>query len=79
MGERKTTTVIVLRQTKGFVATVSPRGVRITAKERSVQPQSRVVRRDEDWDRYLAGLSDASFDGACVVDYGIGVFKRGRS
>jgi len=69
---------VVLRQTRAFIATVRPRGVRITATERNVEAQSRVVRRDEDWDRYLAGLGDASFNGACVVDYGIGVFKRGR-
>ena len=41
---------------------------------RRVEPQSRVLKA-RDWE-YLRALCDATFDCACVWDYGIGVFRR---
>lgn len=64
----------VLRETTNFIAEPAKRGVRITAKEKSVTPRSRVVKQ-KDWD-YLAPLQDSTFDAACVMDFGIGVLQR---
>lgn len=66
-----------LRETQGFQATPSARGVRITAKERGVVTQSRVVSH-ETW-RTLASMNDSSFDGTCVLELGIGTWKRKRN
>jgi len=66
---------MILRRTRFFTAECSPRGVRITAAG-NVLPKSRVVRLVADWQNYLEGLSSDSFNGACVLDYGIGVFQR---
>ena len=66
---------MILRRTQSFTAERSPRGVRITAAG-NVIPKARVVRFVEDWHNYLQGLSEDSFNGACVLDYGIGVFQR---
>jgi hypothetical protein len=65
-----------LRETKAFIAARSPRGVRLTAKERNVTSRSRVVRLVEDWENYLRGLGDESFNAACVIDFGVGVWTR---
>jgi hypothetical protein len=67
---------MILRQTKYVRAEESTRGVRLVAK--SGYPRQRVVRRVEDFGNYLAGLDDATFDAACVLDYGIGCWKRGK-
>ena len=64
----------VLRETSNFVATKAVRGVRITAKERNVTPRARVVRLAT-WD-LLKSVSNDEFDGSCVMDLGIGCFKR---
>ncbi len=68
-----------LRETKAFTAALSPRGVRIIAKEPNVTPRSRVVRLIEDWENYLRGLEDQSFNAACVMDFGVGIWKRRRT
>ena len=65
---------MVLRQTNGFKAERSARGVRITTLERGAFPKSRVLPLKE-WDGYLKGLSDESFNGACVFDFGVGVYR----
>ena len=62
------------RETDAFTVEDSPRGIRITTKERGAVPRSRVVPKRE-WG-YLSGLSDASFNGACCLDFGVGVFRR---
>ena len=67
---------MILRQSKYVRAEESPRGVRLVAK--SGTPRRRVVRRLEDWDNYLAGLPDPTFDMACVLDFGVGVWKRNK-
>jgi hypothetical protein len=66
---------MILRRTPSFTAERSPQGVRITASG-NVIPKARVVRLVEDWQNYLQGLTDGSFNAACVLDYGIGVFQR---
>lgn len=62
-----------MRETPGFVAEKSARGVRITAKESS-RARSRVVSQRV-WEQ-LSVMSDSSFDGSCVLELGIGTFKR---
>lgn len=63
-----------LRHTPGYVATVAKRGVKITAKEKGAFPHSRVV-PPSTWEQ-LTRMDDASFDGSCVLELGIGCFKR---
>jgi hypothetical protein len=63
-----------LRETSGYYAEASPRGVRITAKEKNVTRKIRVVCLDT-W-RELQTYSDASFNGACCLELGIGTFTR---
>lgn len=62
-----------LRETKAFIVTKGPKGIRITAKERS-SPQSKLVTK-ELWEE-LATLEEKSFHIACVWDLGIGVWSR---
>ena len=65
----------ILGETSAFILTRCPRGVRVTAKERGAVPASRVLRLKE-WDNYLSTVSEASLDGACVMDFGVGVFRK---
>ena len=66
--------ITILRETQGYRATQSARGVRITAKAVRVYPKSRVVSLRV-W-KQLAGMSDQSFDGSVVLELGIGAFNR---
>lgn len=63
-----------LRETSGYYANPSPRGVRITAKEKNVTRKSRVVCLDT-W-RELQTYSESEFNGACCLELGIGAWKR---
>ena len=63
-----------LRETSGYVAVPSPRGVRITAKEKNVERKIRVVSLDT-W-RELQTYSDKEFNGSCCLELGIGTFTR---
>ena len=62
-----------LRETPGFTAVASARGVRIIAKECGATPRSRVVNHSI-WQQ-LAGMCDQSFDGSVVLELGVGVFR----
>ena len=64
----------LIRETQNYVAMTSARGIRITAKARRVDAQSRVVRLSV-W-RQLETMNDASFDGSCCLELGIGTFNR---
>ena len=66
----------VLRETKGYVATKSARGVRITSKEKGVERPSIVVTLAI-WSE-LQKMNDQNFDGSCCLELGIGAFKKGR-
>ena len=63
----------VLRETPNFVACATANGVRITTKDHSVTPRSRTIALQM-WKR-LSPMSDAEFDGSCVLDLGIGIFE----
>ena len=63
----------ILRETPNFVASVAANGVRITTKDERVTPRSRTV-ASQTWEQ-LAPMSDADFDGSCVLDLGLGVFE----
>jgi hypothetical protein len=63
-----------LRETPGYVVTRAAKGVRITAKEKDVDDRTKVVSFDT-WDA-LKGMSDQSFDGSCLMELGIGAFRR---
>lgn len=65
---------MTLRETANFVATRASRGVRITAKAKNVVAQSRVV-KETTWE-ILQTMNDASFDGSCVLELGIGTYRR---
>ena len=67
----------LLRETRNYRAHAAKRGVRITAKERGVDRQSRVV-SPATW-LALTQMDDASFDGSCVLELGIGTWRRRRS
>lgn len=65
----------LLRRTPGFSAYRAANSrVRIICREPRVESQSRTVRADT-WEQ-LKGESDATFDASCVMELGIGVFKR---
>lgn len=63
-----------LRTTSSYIATRTASGVRITARSTRVLPRTRVV-SEAVW-LQLAAMSDASFDGSCVLELGIGTFAR---
>ncbi len=63
-----------LRETAHYLAVRVNSGVRITAKEKNVQRQSRVV-SERTWEA-LSTMNDASFDGSCVLELGIGTYIR---
>lgn len=63
-----------LRETSGYFAEASPRGVRITAKEKNVTCRSRVVSLAT-W-KELQTYSDSAFNGSCCLELGIGAWKR---
>jgi hypothetical protein len=63
-----------LRETSGYYSEASPRGFRITAKEKNVTRKRRVVSSDT-W-RELKAYSDSEFNGACCLELGIGAWKR---
>lgn len=74
MDSNKTLNVEVVRQTSAFVLTKSEKGFRLKALETGVEPRSRSIEpKDAD---YLRSLGDASFNGASVLDFGVGVFKK---
>ena len=73
MKKMLTSAELKLRETPGFTATASARGVRITAKECGATPRSRVVSHSI-WNQ-LAGMCDGSFDGSVVLELGVGVFR----
>jgi hypothetical protein len=66
-----------LRETPNFVAYAMGNSVRITAKGACVTPRSRMVSL-RTWEQ-LARMTDADFDGSCVLDLGIGTFQARRS
>ena len=63
-----------LRMTESYIATKSPRGVRISALDRGVYPKSRVVSMPI-W-RQLDRMNDSEFDGSIVLELGIGSWTR---
>lgn len=63
-----------LRETINCIAHSSSRGVRITIKRPSHYPKSLVV-SSKIWSQ-LERMSDAEFDGSCVLELGIGAFDR---
>ena len=65
---------MILRETLNFVAQKSKRGVRITVKDKRNMPASRVV-TEATW-QILQQMNDASFDGSCVMELGIGTYQR---
>lgn len=64
----------ILRETSGYIVHKSPRGYRITSKEKNVECPSRVVSEGV-WNQ-LRGMSDSSFNGSCCLELGIGAWKR---
>lgn len=69
--------VNLLRRTNGYTATRTKQGVRIIARERDVTPPSRVVSMAT-WNA-LERMDDRSFDGSCVLELGIGAFRKAPS
>jgi hypothetical protein len=67
----------ILRETPNVVARAVGSGVRITAKNDRITPRSVTVSL-RTWEQ-LARMSDAEFDGSCVLDLGIGTFQRGEA
>ena len=65
---------MILRETANYVAEPSKRGVRISVKDKRNTPVFRVV-AESTW-QVLQQMNDASFDGSCVLELGIGTFVR---
>lgn len=63
-----------LRTTANFKAEKSIHGVHLSALDKNVTPKGCII-SNYDWENYLSKLPDRSFDGACILDYGIGVFS----
>jgi len=67
--------VQICRETANFIAFTQKSGsFTVKAKARHVQPRSRVVSMAT-W-QILEALSDAEFDGSCVLELGIGTWQK---
>jgi hypothetical protein len=65
---------MILRETANYRAEKSAKGVRIIVKRNGHYPKFRVV-KDCTFEA-LKTMNDASFDGSCVLELGIGTFAR---
>lgn len=65
--------VRVIRETEHFHVYRNRRGIRIVAKDKGVEPRSRVIPVNE-W--LLNQTSDFEFDGTVVLEIGVGTFRK---
>ena len=64
----------IIRETANMRVIESRNTVRVQCKKPFL-PRSRVIPKPE-YNDYLARLDDRTFENACVLDYGIGVFQK---
>jgi len=65
----------LLRETENFRLWAERRGYRIECKGHHAPKRSRLLGEQDR--EYLSGLrADATFDAACVWDYGVGVYAQ---
>ncbi|MGH7953254.1 MAG: hypothetical protein ACREFE_15240 [Limisphaerales bacterium] len=65
----------VIRETEHFRAYRTKNGVRIVAKDKDVEPRSKVIPVN-DW--LLNQTNDFEFDGTIVLEIGVGTFQKPR-
>jgi len=64
----------LLRETSQYRASQTKRGVRLVAKDKNSTPR-RLVVSEKTWQE-LRSYSDREFDGACVLELGVGTWRR---
>jgi hypothetical protein len=71
---------MILRETSGFIATPAKRKgwVRIATKERGAYPKARTVSPSCWAILENEHEQESAFNGACVLELGIGTFTRGQ-